>query len=258
MIQTQEPACRVLDHDVSTDLFDRVRDSIQFDAATPVLAIDIETTLCNFEEPGYWRRGEIGVVTVHYNGLTEVVRRPGPESSPWLTALLSDRRVVKLFHHALFDGRFLSHHLGVRLRNMECTKVAAKIGWALYPERFPERMGLKSLLEYFSLIQPGEMNKEVAVSDWLGALTAEQLAYCEGDVKHLYNLLRVIRREAGPGAQNIIGDAFHKLELVIAQQVYNRAQDPMTLIRALPDFYRRELLSHGARNELTPDSIFGY
>jgi len=104
-----------------------------------------------------------------------------PVAAPNLRRLLSDARVMKLFHFARFDIASLKHSLGVMAQPIYCTKTASRL-----VRTFTDRHGLKDLCKDLLGI---ELKKEQQTSDW-GApeLTQEQLRYAATDVVHLHAL----------------------------------------------------------------------
>ena len=104
-----------------------------------------------------------------------------PVTAPNLKRLLSDARVMKLFHFARFDIASLKHALGVMAQPIYCTKTASRL-----VRTFTDRHGLKDLCKDLLGI---ELKKEQQTSDW-GApeLTQEQLRYAATDVVHLHAL----------------------------------------------------------------------
>ena len=102
-------------------------------------------------------------------------------AAPNLKRLLTDARVIKLFHFARFDIAALKHALGVMAQPIYCTKTASRL-----VRTFTDRHGLKDLCKDLLGI---ELKKEQQTSDW-GApeLTQEQLRYAATDVVHLHAL----------------------------------------------------------------------
>src|SRR5215472_4829810 len=105
----------------------------------------------------------------------------GRYAAPNLKALLANPGVLKIFHFGRFDIAVLSYYLGVSVRPVYCTKIAAKL-----VRTFTDRHGLKDLCRELLGV---EISKQQQTSDW-GAveLTAEQLAYAASDVLHLHAL----------------------------------------------------------------------
>jgi len=101
--------------------------------------------------------------------------------APNLKRLLTDPRILKLFHFARFDIAALQHALGVMARPIYCTKTASRL-----VRTFTDRHGLKDLCKDLLGI---ELKKEQQTSDW-GApdLSQEQLRYAATDVVHLHAL----------------------------------------------------------------------
>jgi ribonuclease D len=105
----------------------------------------------------------------------------GSYDAPNLKALLTDPKVLKLFHFARFDIAMLRRYLGVTTAPVYCTKVASKLA-----RTFTDRHGLKDLCRDVLGV---EISKQQQSSDW-GAdkLSEEQLRYAASDVEHLHAL----------------------------------------------------------------------
>ena len=142
---------------------------------TEVVALDIETTGLD------WRRETIGTVQLQVADATYVVR-PGGRVPRLLKAILEDRAICKLFHHAMFDLRFLAHHWGVTPANVACTKISSKLA---DPELPRAEHSLAPLLERSLGIR---LDKGARTSDWTGDLSEAQLRYAANDVRHLTEL----------------------------------------------------------------------
>ncbi len=101
--------------------------------------------------------------------------------APNLTSLLSDAKVMKIFHFARFDLAILQKTFGLRASPVYCTKIASKM-----TRTYTDRHGLKDLLRDLLGV---EISKQQQSSDW-GAdkLTEAQLAYAASDVLHLHAL----------------------------------------------------------------------
>jgi ribonuclease D len=105
----------------------------------------------------------------------------GQTDAPRLTALLTDPKVLKLFHFARFDLGIVKHSLGVMPGPVYCTKIASRL-----VRTFTDRHGLKDLARDLLGI---ELSKQQQSSDWGAAeLTTEQLRYAAADVLHLHRL----------------------------------------------------------------------
>ena len=105
----------------------------------------------------------------------------GQTSAPNLCKLLTDTKVLKLFHFGRFDIAALENHFGVRTSPVYCTKIAAKL-----VRTFTDRHGLKNLLQESLGVDISKLQQS---SDWGAAvLTDAQLAYAASDVLYLHQL----------------------------------------------------------------------
>ena len=109
----------------------------------------------------------------------------GEYAAPNLKRLLTDPKVLKLFHFARFDVAMFQRYLGVTCAPIYCTKIASKL-----VRTYTDRHGLKDLVRELLGV---DMSKEQQSSDW-GApdLTEKQLAYAASDVAHLHKLKAVL------------------------------------------------------------------
>lgn len=105
----------------------------------------------------------------------------GEYDAPNLKALLTDPKVLKIFHFARFDIAAMKAYLGVDCAPVYCTKIASRL-----TRTFTDRHSLKELCRELLGV---EMSKQQQTSDW-GAkdLSEEQLAYAASDVLHLHKL----------------------------------------------------------------------
>jgi ribonuclease D len=143
----------------------------------PLVAIDTETMGLN---P---RRDRLCLAQMTSgDGVCHLVQfAPGEYAAPNLKAMLTDPKVVKLFHFARFDIAALHHYLGVVTSPVYCTKVASKLA-----RTFTDKHGLKDLVKD---LLGAELSKQQQSSDW-GAdeLNDEQLRYAATDVVHLHEV----------------------------------------------------------------------
>lgn len=103
-----------------------------------------------------------------------------------LVKLLEDRSVEKVFHHAMFDLRFMQHKWSVIPRNIACTKIASKL---LRPE--DNSHDLKTLLKKYLKIN---IEKKLRTSNWTKSnLSKRQSSYAINDVKYLLDLIEILR-----------------------------------------------------------------
>jgi ribonuclease D len=106
---------------------------------------------------------------------------PGGYDAPNLKRLLTDPKVLKIFHFARFDVAMFKRHLGVITAPIYCTKIASKL-----VRTYTDKHGLKDLVKELLNV---DLSKEQQSSDW-GApeLTERQLAYAANDVAYLHRL----------------------------------------------------------------------
>ncbi|URM97075.1 hypothetical protein LUW76_23485 [Actinomadura madurae] len=149
-----------------------------------VVAWDIETSGLE------WRRESIGTCQLYTEATGAIVVQIGSGVPVYLSEVLTCPRVVKLFHHAMFDLRFMANAWGVRPVNISCTKVAAKLLW---PTEASEWHSLRGLLHNRLGVT---ISKAQRVSDWMAEdLTLAQLEYAIGDVVHLLELHKVLVKD---------------------------------------------------------------
>jgi ribonuclease D len=101
--------------------------------------------------------------------------------APNLKRLLTDQKVLKLFHFARFDLAILRRYLGVMASPVYCTRTASKVA-----RTYTDKHGLKDLVKELLDI---DLSKQQQSSDW-GAetLSEQQLAYAANDVAFLHRL----------------------------------------------------------------------
>lgn len=101
--------------------------------------------------------------------------------APNLKKLLTNPKVLKLFHFARADLVMLKQYLGVMAKPVYCTKIAS-----VFVRTFSDRHSLKDLAKDLLGI---DLSKEQQTSDWgSDKLTQEQLTYAASDVLYLHKL----------------------------------------------------------------------
>lgn len=163
-----------------------------------LVAWDIETSGLD------WRLDRIGTCQLHtLNAGTLIIKIDGhvPER---LRDLLGSSRVTKVFHHAPFDLRFMSHQWKIAPRNVACTKILSKI---VRPRVDDAEHSLKPVLARYLGV---EIDKSQQRSDWLQKnLTPAQQAYAARDVQFLIPLLHALHDEArASGVADIVDKTF--------------------------------------------------
>ncbi|MGM9466383.1 ribonuclease D [Streptomyces murinus] len=149
------------------------------------VAWDIET---NGLDPQY---SQIGTCQIFAPGVGAFVVTNIAGGVPSVLArLLTDKRVLKVFHHAPFDLFFMASAWGVEPCNVACTKIAAKL---ISPSSPAENFSLKYLMAHHFGFR---MDKSVRFTDWLSeSLSESQLEYAAGDVVRLLDLYDLLREE---------------------------------------------------------------
>ena len=110
--------------------------------------------------------------------LTQIVKGIEPKN---LKKVLTDKKLLKIFHYARFDVAALKQNLGIDCAPIYCTKIAHKLVRPSAPSH-----SLKTLCQELLGI---ELSKEQQLSDWgAPSLTEEQKKYAAGDVLYLHAL----------------------------------------------------------------------
>jgi ribonuclease D len=149
-----------------------------------VVAWDIETSGLD------WKSERIGIcqLLVREQGLS-IVKIKKNRRPPNLAAILEDPTIQKVFHHAMFDLRFLCHHWGVDPKNIACTKIASKL---IDPNKTKGHTLVDLVHHYLGV----SLDKTSRKSDWLTwGLSPDQLRYAGNDVKYLPALLDALLGE---------------------------------------------------------------
>lgn len=137
-----------------------------------------------------WRKDKIATCQVFIPNLdVDLILVGGTtDAPPNLQSLLSDPKVMKVFHHAMFDLRFMVSKWGVEARNVVCTKIASKLLDPLEPDH-----SLKHVLQKHLQVK---IDKRSRVSNWLTqSLSQEQLDYAATDVLYLPRLFNCLKAE---------------------------------------------------------------
>ncbi|WP_370617182.1 ribonuclease D [Mumia qirimensis] len=168
-------AATLLDGDLPAELVRRIRSDGQ-------VAIDTETSGLD------WSTDQLQLCQIFAPSTGVVLLRNVTDTPTGLGQLLDDPGILKIFHFAPFDLRFLEAHWGLRARGISCTKAASKL---LTPSAPPGDHSLQSLaLRYLKLNLP---KGRVRTSDWgAQSLSPEQIEYASNDVSHLIDLNAIL------------------------------------------------------------------
>jgi ribonuclease D len=161
-----------LDCDLSPD----VAHELAKDAEDYGLSVDLETTGLSPEQD------TIQVVSLATPARIVVITVHDQMEPRYLIDLLGNTRIIKVFHHALFDLSFIETQWKLLPSPVFCTKVAARIAGVT---RNPTLQGLAAELLGVRL------DKLQQKSNWAARpLSEEQVKYAALDVRYLGDLRR--------------------------------------------------------------------
>ena len=134
-------------------------------------------------------------------------------NAPNLKKLLNNKEVKKIFHYARADLLFIKRYLGVKVENVDCTKIMSKIA-----RSYSDKHGLKDLVKEFT---GNEISKNLQSSDFGGELSEKQLQYCAKDViflNEIYVKLKkiLIREKRDDLYENSIKFIYSRVDLDLA------------------------------------------
>ena len=102
-------------------------------------------------------------------------------NSPNLIKILTNKKILKIFHFARFDVAVLKNAFNVDINNIYCTKIASKLA-----RTFTDKHGYKDLCKELLNIQ---ISKNEQTSDWGNPkLTTDQQKYAATDVIYLHKI----------------------------------------------------------------------
>ena len=115
-------------------------------------------------------------------GDAHVIRLKRPDyDCPNLKALVSNPKVLKIFHFARFDLGMIQQWLGAPCFPVYCTKIASRLA-----RTYTDRHSLKEIARELLNI---DMSKAQQSSDWgAAALSEAQLSYAAYDVLYLHEI----------------------------------------------------------------------
>ncbi|WP_210650311.1 ribonuclease D [Nocardioides sp. SYSU D00065] len=153
--------------------------------AERVVAVDTETSGLD------WRDSKVQICQLYSPSSGAVVLRNVRGVPSGLAAVMSDPDVLKVFHFAPFDLRFLLAGWQVTVDSVACTKAASKL---LHPT---QPAGEHSLARLAARYLDVTLDKgAVRTSDWgASTLTDEQLTYAVADVMYLPELLNTLTQK---------------------------------------------------------------
>ena len=112
-------------------------------------------------------------------------------NAPNLVKILSDEKIIKIFHYGRADLAHIKYYLNTDTNNILDTKIASKLA-----RSNSDNHSLKTLIKEFINI---DISKQFQNSDFGGELTPAQLKYCANDVIYLHKiheqLNKILERE---------------------------------------------------------------
>lgn len=172
---------RVYEHDLTPQALQSLHEE-------KILAVDTETGGLDY------RNDPLLLVQIcTQDGRVYMIRKPSPNSSR-LKRLLANEHIKKIFHHAMFDLRFLQAQLTMYIPHsygygIHCTKTLMKI-------RHPHMAsGLGSALKRILEVK---VDKNISHDNWdAEELDPKQLVYAANDVLYLHELHNKLTTEMG-------------------------------------------------------------
>ena len=100
--------------------------------------------------------------------------------APNLIKLLSDEKIIKIFHFGRADLAHIKYYLKTDTNNILDTKIASKLA-----RSYSDNHSLKTLIKEFINV---DISKQFQNSDFGGELTQAQIKYCANDVIYLHKI----------------------------------------------------------------------
>jgi len=142
----------------------------------PLVAIDCEAMGLNLH------RDHLTLVQLSSgDGTAHLVQLGRDYDCPNLKALLTDPKVVKIFHFGRYDIAMMLRWMGITCAPVWCTKIASKLA-----RTYTDRHGLKDVAREVAGV---ELSKTQQSSDWGSAdLSDAQMQYAASDVLYLHQI----------------------------------------------------------------------
>ncbi|MBD3769207.1 MAG: ribonuclease D [Rhodobacterales bacterium] len=142
----------------------------------PVVAIDCEAMGLNLQ------RDHLTLVQLSSgDGTAHLVQLGRDYNCPNLKALMTDPKVVKIFHFGRYDIAMMLRWMGITCAPVWCTKIASKLA-----RTYTDRHGLKDVAREVAGV---ELSKTQQSSDWGTAeLSDAQMQYAASDVLYLHQI----------------------------------------------------------------------
>jgi ribonuclease D len=176
---TAKPVMCTINTDIHVIQGDLTKERLASIRADALVACDTETSGLD------WQRDLVGTIQLYSSSSGTTIMQVGATPPRALVDILESPEVVKVFHHAPFDLRFLAKQWGVHVSQVRCTKVASKL---VNPSMESAQHSLSALVRrYLGIDLP---KGAVRTSDWSSSeLSTEQVEYASNDVRYLIPLL---------------------------------------------------------------------
>ena len=122
------------------------------------------------------------------NGICHLVKLEAKAPKPKnLIKILSNNKILKIFHFARFDVAILKSTFKINIKNIYCTKIASKLA-----RTFTDKHGYKDLCK--ELLNK-QISKNQQTTDWgRSQLTIAQQKYAATDVLYLHKIQKELDR----------------------------------------------------------------
>jgi ribonuclease D len=202
------------------------------------LLVAAGTVACDIETTGLdWKQNRIASCQLYFPGGPVFIVRTKTGVPSEVCRVLSNQKVRKVFHHAMFDLRFINHHWSIAPTNVACTRIAAR----LVDRENRRSHSLKDILEQYLGVS---VSKAEQTSDWMReTLTEAQVRYAAADVRYLIPLLDALDKHLRSLQLDDLAlrcfehvPARVRLEVLGYDDVYgysSRGQTPPSLLRKL-------------------------
>jgi len=142
----------------------------------PVVAIDCEAMGLNLH------RDHLTLVQLSSgDGTAHLVQLGRDYDCPNLKSLLTDPKVIKIFHYGRYDIAMMLRWMGITCAPVWCTKIASKLA-----RTYTDRHGLKDVAREVAGV---ELSKAQQSSDWgTKELSDAQMQYAASDVLYLHKI----------------------------------------------------------------------
>ena len=122
------------------------------------------------------------------NGICHLVKLDAKAPKPKnLIKILSNNKILKIFHFARFDVAILKSTFKINIKNIYCTKIASKLA-----RTFTDKHGYKDLCK--ELLNK-QISKNQQTTDWgRSQLTLAQQKYAATDVLYLHKIQKELDR----------------------------------------------------------------